>query len=26
MVITHDMSIARQAGRIVQIRDGKIVN
>ncbi|HEY4160499.1 MAG TPA: ABC transporter ATP-binding protein [Candidatus Saccharimonadales bacterium] len=24
LVITHDMGIARQAGRIVQIRDGKV--
>ncbi len=24
LIITHDMSVARQAGRIVEIRDGKI--
>jgi ABC-type lipoprotein export system ATPase subunit len=25
LVITHDESIARQAGRIIQIKDGKMV-
>jgi putative ABC transport system ATP-binding protein len=25
IVITHDMSIARQAGRVIQIKDGKMV-
>jgi putative ABC transport system ATP-binding protein len=25
IVITHDQSIAKQAGRIVQIRDGKLL-
>jgi ABC-type lipoprotein export system ATPase subunit len=25
IIITHDMSIARQAGRVIQIKDGKMV-
>jgi ABC-type lipoprotein export system ATPase subunit len=25
VVITHDMSLARRAGRIVEVRDGRII-
>jgi len=26
IVITHDMTLARRAGRIVEVRDGKIIS
>lgn len=25
IVITHDMSLARRAGRVVEVRDGRII-